>query len=52
MCDAKLADWKNTEDMMDMLGLTQTIDKTAKASGVKWLGHVLRKQDGDVVWML
>ena len=46
MCGAKLADRKNTEDMMDILGLNQTIDKMAKAS---WLGHVLRKEDGDVV---
>ena len=29
MCGAKLADRKNTEDMMDMLGLNQTIDKMA-----------------------
>ena len=48
MCGAKLADRKNTEDMMDVLGLNQTIDKMAKASGVRWLGHVFRKQDGDV----
>ena len=34
--------------MMDMLGLNQTIDKMAKASGVRWLRHVLRKEDGDV----
>ena len=26
MCGAKLADRKNTEDMIDMLGLNQTID--------------------------
>ena len=35
--------------MMDMLGLSQTIDKMAKASKVRWLGQVLRKEDGDVV---
>ena len=29
MCNAKLADGKNTEDMMDMLGLNQTINKMA-----------------------
>ena len=34
---------------MDMLGLNLTIDKMAKASGVGWLGHVLRKENGDVV---
>ena len=39
MCGAKLADRKNTENtesMMDMLGLNQTIDKMAKASGNRW----------------
>ena len=49
MCGAKLADRKNIQDMMDMLGLNPTIDKIAKASEVRWLGHVLRKEDGDVV---
>ena len=49
MRGAKLAQRKNTGDMMDMLGLNQTIDKMAKASGVRWLGRVLRKENGDVV---
>ena len=49
MCGAKLANRKNTEDMTNMLGLNQTIDKMAKASGVRWLGNVLRKEDDDVV---
>ena len=48
MCGAKLAKRKNTEDIMDMLGLNRIIDKMAKASGVRSLGHVLRKEDGDV----
>ena len=49
MFGAKLADRQNTEDMIDMLGLNQTIVKMAKANGVKWMGHVLKKEDGDVV---
>ena len=49
ICGAKLGDRKNTKDMTNMLGLSQTIDKMAKASGVRWLGHILRKEDGDVV---
>ena len=49
MCGVKLTDRKNTKDMMDMLGLKQTIHKMAKASGERWLGHVLRKKAGDVV---
>ena len=35
--------------MVDMLGLNQIIDKMAKVSRVRWLRHVLRKEDGDVV---
>ena len=49
MCGAKLADRKNTEDIMALLGLNQIIDKMAKASGVRWLRHVLREEVGDVV---
>ena len=44
MCGAKLANRESAEDMMDMLGLNQTI-----ASGVRWLGHVLTKEDRDVI---
>ena len=44
ICGAKLADRKNTEDMMDMLGLNQTIDKMAKASGVRWFGACFEKR--------
>ena len=49
MCGAKLANRKNTEDMTDMLGLNQAINKIAKANRERWLGHALRKEDGEVV---
>ena len=49
MCVVGLADMKNTESMMNMLGLNQSIDKMAKASGVRWLGNVLRRDDRSVV---
>ena len=49
MCGAKLANRKNTEDMMDTLGLNQAINKIAKANRERWLGHALRKEDGEVV---
>ena len=35
--------------MMDMLGLNQTINEMAEAIVVRWLGHVLRKEDDDVI---
>ena len=34
MCGVKLVDRKNTEDLMKMLGLKETLDKMAKANGV------------------
>ena len=33
-------DRKNTEDLMKMLGLKETLDKMAQANGVRWYGHV------------
>ena len=49
MCGVKLMDKKNTEELMDVLGLKETVDKLAKANGVRWLGHVLRREEDDVL---
>ena len=48
MCDQKVVDRKTTEEQRDMLGLKETIDRLATANGVRWYGHVLRR-DGDSV---
>ena len=48
MCGVKLMDKKKTEDLMEMLGLEESVDHLAKANGVRWYGHVLRR-DGDHV---
>ena len=45
MCGVKLVDRKNTEELMKMLGLKETLDKMAKANGVRWYGHVVRRDD-------
>ena len=34
---------------MEMLGLKETVVQMAKANGVKWYGHVLRRDDGHVL---
>ena len=49
MCGVKMMDRKNTDELMDMLGLHETMDKMAKANGVRWYGHILRREDGDVL---
>ena len=37
MCGAKLMEKKKTEDLMEMLGLKETVVQMAKANGVRWL---------------
>ena len=46
MCGAKLMAKKRTEDLMEMLGLKETVVQMAKVNGVRWYGHVLRRDDG------
>ena len=45
--------WRKTdgekENMMEMLGLKETAVQMAKANGVRWYGHVLRRDDGHVL---
>ena len=45
MCGLKLLDRKNSEELMDMLGIKESLDRMAKASSMRWYGHVLRKED-------
>ena len=49
MCGAKLMEKKRTEGLMEMLGLKETVVQMAKANGVRWYGHVLRRDDGYVL---
>ena len=42
MCGVKLVDKRNTEELMDMLGLKEAADKLTRVNGVRWYGHVLR----------
>ena len=48
MCGQKVVDRKTTEEQKDMLGLKETIDRLATANGVRWYGHVLRRDDKSV----
>ena len=34
---------------MKMLGLKETLDKMAQANGVKWYGHVVRRDDESIL---
>ena len=48
MCGVKMMDRKNTNELMDRLGLKETKNKMAKTNEVSWYVHVLRKEDCDV----
>ena len=49
VCGAKLVDRKKMEDLIEMLGLKETSDRMAKANGVKWYGHVIRRNDDNML---
>jgi len=36
MCGVNLTDRKNTKELTGTLGLQETVDKLARASGVRW----------------
>ena len=48
MCGVKLLDRRNSEELVDMLGIKES-DRMAKASSMRWYGHVLTKDDGNVI---
>ena len=40
---SEMNEQESTKDLMQMLDLNETIDHLAKASNVRWYGHVSRK---------
>ena len=48
-CGRKVADKKRTEEQVDKLGLKETVNGLATATGVRWYEHVLRKDDSSVL---
>ena len=49
MCGVKLLDRRNSGELMDMLGMEESLDRMAKASIMRWYGYVLRKEDENVI---
>ena len=49
MRGVKLEDRKKMENLMKMLGLKETLDRMAKANGVRWYGHVIRRNDDNIL---
>ena len=49
MCGVKMTEKRSSQELMSLLGLKDTLDGLAGVSGVRWYGHVLRRDDGDVL---
>ena len=49
MCGVKLLDRRNSEVLMDMLGIKESLDRMAKASSMRYYGNVWRKEDENVM---
>ena len=49
MCSVKLVHKRNTEELIDMLGLKKPADKLERANGIWWYGHVLTQPEEDIL---
>ena len=49
MCGVKLLGQRNSEELMNMLGIKESLDRMAKASSMRRYFHVLRKEDKNVI---
>ena len=49
MCGVKLADRLNTLGLMERLKLEDSVLEVVRRSGLRWSGHVLRREDDDPI---
>ena len=49
MCGVEIIEKRSSQELMSLLALRDTLDGLAKASGVRWYGHILRRDNGDVL---
>ena len=49
MYGVKIIEKRRSQELMSLQGLKDTLDGLAKTSGVRWYGHVLRRDSRDVL---
>ena len=49
MCKVKVIENRTSKELMSLLSLKNTLDRLARASQVRWYGHVLKRDNGDVL---
>ena len=49
MCEVKLIEKRRSQELMSLLGLKDTLDGLAGASGTRWYEHFLRRENDNVL---
>ena len=49
MCGEKIIEKRRSQEIMSLLELKDTLDGLARARGVRWYGHVLRRNNSEVL---
>ena len=49
MCGVEMIEKRGSQEYMSLLGLTDTLDRLARASGVRWYGPALKRDNGDAL---
>ena len=49
MRGVQITEKRRSQELMSLLGLKNILDGLARASGVRWYGHVLIKENSDVL---
>ena len=48
-CGVKIIEKRRSQELLSLQGIKDTLDGLARESGVRWYGHVLRRDNGDVL---
>ena len=49
MSGVKIIEKRSSQQLMSLLNLKDTLDRLARANGVRWYGHVFRRNHGNVL---
>ena len=49
MSGVKIIEKRRSQELMSLLGLKDILDGLTRASGVRWYGHALRGDNGNVL---
>ena len=49
MCGVEMIEKRRSQELMSLLGLKDILDGLTRVSGVRWNGHVLKSDNGDVL---